>query len=113
MDMSQRASWDWKEVCGKSIPQLEQGSKRACGVEVGSPMEGQAHHHSGAAAFWALGKSGGQGSLEKGRGLVPGKTKSEVEMTLLRKAAVTSPCPDIFRTATPRTTTKGIPTGRN
>jgi len=26
--MSHRASWDWKEVCGKSIPQKEQGSKR-------------------------------------------------------------------------------------
>ena len=26
-----------EEVCGKSIPQLEQGSKRACGVKVRSP----------------------------------------------------------------------------
>ena len=36
--MSHRSSWDLKEVCGQSIPQLEQGSKRACGGKVGSPV---------------------------------------------------------------------------
>ena len=89
--MSQRASWDLKEVCGQSIPQLEQGSKRPAGFEVRSPMEGQAHRRSGAACILGIGKSGGltppqstQGYLEKGRGLVLGKTKSEVAVVVDR-----------------------------
>ena len=89
--MSQRASWDWKEVCDRSIPQLEQGSKRHSASEVGSPMEGQAHRRSGAARILGIGKSGGltlphptQGSLEKGGGLVLGKTKSHGEATVTR-----------------------------
>ena len=56
MDMSQRASWDWKEVCGRSIPQLEQGSKRPAGFEVCSPMEGQAHRRSGVACILGIGE---------------------------------------------------------
>ena len=73
--MSQRASWDWKEVGGQSIPQLEQGCKRAWGVKVCSPKEGQAHRRSGAACILGIGKSGGltppqptQGSLGEGKG---------------------------------------------
>jgi len=37
VDMFHRASWDLKEVCDRSIPQLEQGSKRPCGGKVCSP----------------------------------------------------------------------------
>ena len=54
-------------------------------------MEGQAHRRSGAARILGIGKSGGltlphptQGSLEKGRGLVLGKTKSHGEATVTR-----------------------------
>ena len=64
--MSQRASWDWKEVCGQSIPQLEQGCKRPAGFEVGSPMEGQAHRRSGAARILGIGKIRGAGGFGKG-----------------------------------------------
>jgi hypothetical protein len=56
VDMSHRASWDWKEVCGKSIPQLEQGGKRPAGFEICSPMEGQAHRRSGAACILGIGE---------------------------------------------------------
>ena len=72
MDVSHRASWDWKEVCGQSIPQNGDGGKRACGVKVGSPMEGQAHRRSGAACILGIGKIRGadapsahEGVLEK------------------------------------------------
>ena len=49
------SSWDVEEVCGRSIPQLKQGSKRA-GVKVGSPVEGQAHRRSGAARILGIEK---------------------------------------------------------
>ncbi len=83
--MSQRASWDWKEVCGRSIPQLEQGSKRPAGFEVCSPMEGQAHRRSGVACILDIGKIRGgghplsprRGLWKREKGLVPGKTKSD------------------------------------
>ena len=111
MDVSQRASWDWKEVCGRSIPQLEQGSKRASRsvhlrkdrliAAVGQP------------AFWGLGKSGGQGSLEKGKGLVLGKTKSEAVVTVILEDDVTECCTRLPRPVDPRTPAKGVFTGRN
>jgi len=66
VDMSQRASWDWKEVCGRSIPQLEQGSKSLSASEVCSVA--------------VSGGAGGltppqptQGSFEKEKGLVLGE----------------------------------------
>ena len=37
----------------------------------------------GQPAFWALGKSGGQGSLEKGKGLVLGEAKSEAGVPII------------------------------
>jgi hypothetical protein len=111
-----------EEVCGKSIPQLEQGSKRACGVKVGSPKEGQAYRRSGAARILGIGKSGGlmpphptQGSLEKGRGLVLGEAKSEtavaVAVTRVVEAAGRRTHPP--RSAEPQTTAKGVSAGRN
>jgi|GEM_PF-4493763 len=79
VDMSQRASWDWREGCGKSIPQLEQGSKRPAGFEVGSPKEGQAHRRSGAACILDIGEIRGAdapfahaGVFGKGKRVSPG-----------------------------------------
>ena len=91
--MSQRASWDWKEVCGQSIPQLEQGCKRACGVKVRSPAVFSVSGLTLVAS--ASGGAGGltpphhtQGSLEKGRGLVLGKTKSDEVVAEIREVEV-------------------------
>ena len=46
-------------------------------LKVRSPMEGQAHRRSGAACILGIGEIRGQGSLEKGKGLVLGEAKSE------------------------------------
>jgi len=89
--MSHRSSWDLKEVCGQSIPQLEQGSKRACGGKVGSPvvlsvsgltfLDSPPGGAGGADAPLPHSGGFGKGKREEGKGLiVPGKTKSvEVE----------------------------------
>ena len=68
-----------QEARGPVLPRLVHLWKDRLTAAVGQP------------AFWALGKSGGltppcptQGSLEKGRGLVLGKTKSHGEATVTR-----------------------------
>ena len=71
--MSQRASWDLKEVCGQSIPQNGEGGKGACGVKVRSPMEGQAHRRSGAACILGIGEIRGAGVFGKGKRVSPGR----------------------------------------
>jgi hypothetical protein len=123
--MSQRASWDWKEVCGRSIPQLEQGSKRPAGFEVCSPMEGQAHRRSGVACILDIGKIRGgghplsprRGLWKREKGLVPGKTKSDAaEVAGIRHEADDAEPPGGThppRNVVPRTTAKGVSAGRN
>ena len=83
--------------------------------------EGQAHRRSEAACILGIGEIRGadapqpaQGSLEKGRGLVLGKTKSDVEAAVIRETEAgadrrTHPP----RAVEPRTTAKGVFTGRN
>ena len=86
-----------EEVCGKSIPQLEQGCKRLSASEVCSPKEEQAHRRSGVACIWTLGNSEGrtpplptQGSWKmeigkEGKGLiVPSNTKADVVDVLIK-----------------------------
>jgi len=86
VDMSHRASWDeaWKRYAAGVFHNWSKEARGPGASEVGSPMEGQAHRRSGAARILGIGKSGGrtpphptQGSLEKGRGLVPDEAKSE------------------------------------
>ena len=87
-----------EKVCDRSIPQLEQGSKRACGVKVRSPKEGQAHRRSGAARILGIGEIRGAdapfahagvfGKMEigkEGKGLiVPSNTKADVADVLIK-----------------------------
>ena len=104
-----RVFHNWsKEARGQQASRLVHLWKDRLTAAVGQP------------AFWALGKSGGltppyptQGSLEKGRGLVPGKTKSDVEVAVSRVevAAVRRTHPP--RAVGPRTTAKGVSAGRN
>ena len=68
----------------------------------------------GQPAFWTLGKSGGQGSLEKGKGLIVlGKTKSEEVGPVIRLAAESEGGTHVPRFVEPRTPAKGVRTGRN
>ena len=111
MDVSHRASWDWKEVCGKSTPQLEQGSKRASrSVHLRKDRLTAA---VGAACILGIGESGGQGSLEKGRGLVLGKTKSDADAAVSRVADVAVRRTHPSRSVAPRTTAKCCNFSRN
>ena len=62
----------------------------------------------GQPAFWALGKSGGQGSLEKGKrkegkGLVLGKTKSDEVEAVNRVVVEAESCTLPSRSVEPRT----------
>ena len=108
--------------CGRGMRQeySTTGARTQEGFEVRSPMEGQAHRRSGAACIFGIGKSGGltppqstQGSLEKEKGLVLGEAKSEVVVpgTPPRSSPVGGT--HVPRKAVPRTTAKGVFTGRN
>jgi len=118
VDMFHRASWDLKEVCDRSIPQLEQGSKRPSASGVCSPTVFSA---SGITFLDSPpGGAGGltppqstQGSLEEEKGLVPGKTKSEAVEPVTRPEAVPVGGTHEPRSVVPRTPAKGVFTGRN
>ena len=92
-----------EEVCGQSIPQLEQGSKRAWGVKV---CLLEVFSRGGITKYAsASGGAGGltppyptQGSFEKGKGLVLGEAKSEVGGGGVNREAVVP----ISRTHPPR-----------
>jgi len=116
--MSHRASWDWKEVCDQSIPQLEQGCKSLSASEVS--LLGFSPGARSPNELRLQGVPGGltpsqptQGSLEKEKGLVLGEAKSEVVVpgTPPRSSPVGGT--HVPRKAVPRTTAKGVFTGRN
>ena len=97
-----RVFHNWsKEARDTVLPRLVHLWKDRLTAAVGQP------------AFWALGKSGGQGSLEKGRGLVPGKTKSDDVVAAIRVVGEAVRRTHPPREALPRTTAKGVFTGRN
>ncbi len=125
MDMSQRASWDeaWKRYAARVFHNWSKEARGQQASRFDHLWKDRLTAAVGQPAFWALGKSGGltlphptQGSLEKGKGLVPGKTKSdEVEVAESREAevAVAGRRTHPPRCVAPRTTAKGVFTGRN
>ena len=107
-----------EEVCGKSIPQLEQGCKSLSASEVS--LLGFSPGARSPNELRLQGVPGGltpsqptQGSLEKGRGLVLGEAKSEAVVPIIGLVVVPGGGTHVPRFVGPRTPAKGVIFGRN